>query len=134
VSAQTDTITEVARVLAGFDSIPWANMKKPTRDVYREMARALAEAGLLREEAPADDCGSCAACDPGMFLEGERLPFPSRMNVCPDCGNKRCPKAANHRLWQCSGSNAVGQVGVRVLDAQNPAQSGLGSGSEGDGA
>jgi len=82
----------------------------------------------------ADDCGSCAACDPGLMLDGQPTGFPSRMSVCPDCGNKRCPKAANHRLWQCSGSNAVGQVGVRVQDAQNPAESGLGSGSEGDGA
>jgi hypothetical protein len=36
------------------------------------------------------------------------------MNVCPDCGNKRCPKAANHARWQCSGSNETGQVGVPV--------------------
>lgn len=60
----------------------------------------------------------CAACDPGLILDGERLPFASRMNVCPDCGNKRCPKAANHALWQCSGSNAVGQVGVRTEEAR----------------
>jgi hypothetical protein len=56
----------------------------------------------------------CAACDPGMMLDGEYTPFPSRMNICPQCGNKRCPKASNHARWQCSGSNDVGQVGVPV--------------------
>jgi Zn finger protein HypA/HybF involved in hydrogenase expression len=33
-----------------------------------------------------------------------------RMVVCPDCGNKRCPKATNHML-ECSGSNEPGQEG-----------------------
>ncbi len=33
-----------------------------------------------------------------------------RMIVCPDCGNKRCPKASDHRL-ACTDSNASGQPG-----------------------
>ncbi|MGY6030715.1 hypothetical protein [Phytobacter sp. AG2a] len=33
-----------------------------------------------------------------------------RFVVCPDCGNKRCPKANNHRN-ACSGSNEPGQEG-----------------------
>lgn len=33
-----------------------------------------------------------------------------QMAVCPDCGNKRCPKASNH-LLECSGSNEPGQEG-----------------------
>jgi len=65
---------------------------------------------------PATEC-PCAACDPGLVIDGKPSGLPSRMNVCPDCGNKRCPKAANHATWQCSGSNAVGQVGVRVDDS-----------------
>jgi hypothetical protein len=32
------------------------------------------------------------------------------MVLCPDCKNKRCPKASNHAL-ECSGSNAPGQEG-----------------------
>ncbi len=32
-----------------------------------------------------------------------------RMIVCPTCGNKRCPHAANHNL-KCTGSNAPGQA------------------------
>jgi len=33
-----------------------------------------------------------------------------RMVLCPDCGNKRCPKATNHML-ECSGINEPGQEG-----------------------
>lgn len=33
-----------------------------------------------------------------------------RMFLCPDCGNKRCPKATNHS-HDCSGSNEPGQPG-----------------------
>lgn len=34
------------------------------------------------------------------------------MTVCPDCGNKRCPKATDHRL-ACTDSNEPGQPGSR---------------------
>lgn len=33
-----------------------------------------------------------------------------RMNLCPQCGNKRCPRATNHRN-DCTGSNEPGQDG-----------------------
>lgn len=33
-----------------------------------------------------------------------------RMIVCPECGNKRCPKASDHRL-ECTRSNEPGQPG-----------------------
>lgn len=33
-----------------------------------------------------------------------------RMVVCPQCGNKRCPRASNH-LLECTGSNEPGQEG-----------------------
>ena len=33
-----------------------------------------------------------------------------RMFLCPTCGNKRCPKATDHRL-ECTNSNEPGQVG-----------------------
>ena len=32
--------------------------------------------------------------------------------VCPDCGNKRCPKATDHNL-ACTKSNRPGQKGSR---------------------
>jgi len=34
--------------------------------------------------------------------------FATHMIVCPDCGNKRCPKAYN-TVMRCTGSNALGQ-------------------------
>lgn len=46
-------------------------------------------------EAPC--CWACTPKHPGMI-------------VCPDCGNKRCPRASDHRL-PCSGSNEPGQPG-----------------------
>jgi len=33
-----------------------------------------------------------------------------RMVLCPECGNKRCPRATDHST-ACSGSNALGQPG-----------------------
>jgi hypothetical protein len=33
-----------------------------------------------------------------------------RMILCPTCGNKRCPKANDHRN-ECTGSNEPGQPG-----------------------
>ena len=36
----------------------------------------------------------------------------SHMYVCPTCGNKRCPKATDHRLG-CTGSNDPKQPGSR---------------------
>jgi hypothetical protein len=35
---------------------------------------------------------------------------PVIMVCCPDCGNKRCPKATDHDL-ECTGSNEPGQTG-----------------------
>lgn len=37
----------------------------------------------------------------------EQYPY---MVLCPTCGNKRCPRASDHRL-DCTGSNAPGQAG-----------------------
>lgn len=45
----------------------------------------------------------CATCRPV-------TPQDMRFVVCPDCGNKRCPKANDHRNT-CTGSNDVGQAG-----------------------
>lgn len=40
-----------------------------------------------------------------------RLPLSlTKMILCPQCGNKRCPKASDHRL-ACTGSNDSGQPG-----------------------
>lgn len=48
------------------------------------------------------DC-SCLTCRPVTFTD-------SRFVVCPECGNKRCPHANDHRN-ACTGSNEPGQEG-----------------------
>lgn len=56
------------------------------------------------------NCRSCHRC-----LEGVRTEFgfpitATMMIVCPECGNKRCPKATDHE-FKCTGSNDIGQPG-----------------------
>jgi len=36
----------------------------------------------------------------------------TRMILCVECGNKRCPHATDHR-FTCTGSNEPGQIGSR---------------------
>lgn len=55
------------------------------------------------------NCGNCHYCLDGVTVDS----FPVSMTVmilCPECGNKRCPKASDHRL-KCSGINDPGQPG-----------------------
>jgi ribosomal protein L32 len=55
-----------------------------------------------------DDC-SCHKCSEGKTLNGWPITM-LRMTVCPNCGNKRCPHATDHR-YACSHSNEPGQAG-----------------------
>jgi len=53
----------------------------------------------------------CHRCIEENHLTEDGMPLSlSRMILCPDCGNKRCPKASDHRL-DCTGSNESGQKG-----------------------
>jgi len=53
----------------------------------------------------------CLTCRPMRFED----PYSIRMALCPTCGNKRCPKANDHRNTctgnTCTGSNEPGQPG-----------------------
>lgn len=61
----------------------------------------------------------CHKCNKHNTVNG--LPFAMmRMIVCPQCGNKRCPKASDHQL-DCTGSNEPGQSGS-VYTTTAPAQ------------
>ncbi|HGV4072100.1 TPA: hypothetical protein ACNHAC_001343 [Enterobacter kobei] len=55
-----------------------------------------------RDALNAPDCW-CRTCRPVTFSD-------SRFVVCPECGNKRCPHANDHRN-ACTGSNEPGQEG-----------------------
>ena len=51
----------------------------------------------------------CAFCDE--MARDKANPFAFvRMNLCPECGNKRCPKATHHAML-CTNSNEPGQAG-----------------------
>jgi hypothetical protein len=60
------------------------------------------------------DCW-CVTCDEtiaeAQVMNGDVLAGWQRIFiVCPDCGNKRCPRATHHDR-ACSGSNEPGQPG-----------------------
>jgi len=62
---------------------------------------------------PAEPECVCHRCIKEKDLKAPGGVFPlssSRMILCPVCGNKRCPKASDHRL-ACTGSNEPGQDG-----------------------
>ncbi|MCA4034137.1 hypothetical protein ACLHXY_27045 [Klebsiella quasipneumoniae] len=52
----------------------------------------------------------CRTCRPVVLND-------MRFVVCPDCGNKRCPRANDHRN-ACTGSNEPGQEGSAYPDTQ----------------
>ena len=65
--------------------------------------RAGRESAALAGNSPATPDCSCRTCRPVTFTD-------SRFVVCPECGNKRCPRANDHNN-ACTGSNETGQVG-----------------------
>lgn len=48
----------------------------------------------------------CHTCRPIDYRDPESV----YMRLCPECGNKRCPKATNHEL-ACTNSNEPNQEG-----------------------
>ncbi|HGP0336987.1 TPA: DUF551 domain-containing protein [Klebsiella pneumoniae] len=58
--------------------------------------------------SPANPGCWCRACRPVVLND-------MRFVVCPDCGNKRCPRANDHRN-ACTGSNESGQEGSAYQD------------------
>lgn len=59
----------------------------------------------VSEQKPACWCRTCRPVDLNDM----------RFVVCPDCGNKRCPRANDHRN-ACTGSNEPGQEGSAYTD------------------
>ncbi|WP_241165126.1 hypothetical protein [Citrobacter freundii] len=70
-----------------------------TTEAFYHWLRVAYEAG---NSPVTPDC-SCRTCRPVTFTD-------SRFVVCPECGNKRCPRANDHNN-ACTGSNETGQVG-----------------------
>lgn len=75
-----------------------------TTEAFYHWLRVAYEAG----NSPAiPDCW-CLTCRPVVLND-------MRFVVCPDCGNKRCPRANDHRN-SCTGSNEPGQEGSAYPD------------------
>ena len=56
------------------------------------------------------NCDNCWWCLDGRKDDSGFLLTMGRMILCPECGNKRCPHATDHRL-NCTDSNDLDQVG-----------------------
>ncbi|HIB6017227.1 TPA: hypothetical protein ACWXCP_002999 [Klebsiella pneumoniae] len=74
-------------------------------------ARICAE---LSANSPANPDCWCCTCRPVTLND-------MRFVVCPDCGNKRCPRANDHRN-ACTGSNEPGQEGSAFPDSPQEAK------------
>lgn len=65
--------------------------------------------GEVQNTNPPENPGCwCRACRPVVLND-------MRFVVCPDCGNKRCPRTNDHRN-ACTGSNEPGQEGSAYQD------------------
>ncbi|MGV4207664.1 hypothetical protein [Citrobacter freundii] len=95
-----------ATVVPTFDEWLEIHGNKPlgwVKDAMRESYDACRAAMLQAGNSPvAQDCW-CRTCRPVTMSD-------MRFVVCPECGNKRCPHANDHRN-ACTGSNEPGQVG-----------------------
>lgn len=111
-----------SRIVAVIDTpIPISNLSKITRNLEAIYGKGLTigQGRWTRFEirTPGDLCW-CSTCEDRDAatvdgLTGDEFRTISRfMIVCPDCGNKRCPKATHHAN-ECSGSNEPGQTGSR---------------------
>lgn len=76
-----------------------AEARKAVVDAISCLEAAAVPAGEVKQAA---QCW-CTTCRPITMDD-------MRFVVCPECGNKRCPRAHNHAL-DCTHSNAPGQPG-----------------------
>ena len=101
-------VTEVDEAWArGFNSCRAAMLAAATQSPGSEPATVPGKWIPVSEQKP--DCW-CLTCRPVTLSD-------MRFVVCPDCGNKRCPRANDHRN-ACTGSNEPGQEGSVYPAAQ----------------
>lgn len=101
---KTENLSFTIENRAGIDVLVWKEGGcRPATSAEIAMWKALAavQQPVVREP----QCW-CLTCKP-MRIDD---PSSMRMALCPTCGNKRCPKANDHRN-ECTGSNEPGQPG-----------------------
>lgn len=113
-------MTETSRVVAVIDKpIPVTDLTKITKGLEAIYGKGLTIGQgrwarfEVRTPGPVCWCHTCEDRDAATVdsLTGDPMRTISRfMILCPDCGNKRCPKA-NHHDYDCTGSNETGQEG-----------------------
>ncbi|HIC8898354.1 hypothetical protein LWT81_16575 [Enterobacter hormaechei] len=84
--------------------VTWVKDRKPFQPAapdFREIVNS--STNNCRENAETSTKCWCRTCRPITLTD-------MRFVVCPDCGNKRCPHANDHRN-SCTGSNEPGQEG-----------------------
>ena len=98
-----DKKAENARELGlDYEPVPW--IESMTIDSTNELSKPTTPVQAEKQEPVAHRycCHSCFKASGGVMLD--------RMILCPECGNKRCPKASDHS-FSCTGSNEPGQIG-----------------------
>ncbi|EPQ9958192.1 hypothetical protein ACUYPC_003107 [Enterobacter hormaechei] len=93
-----------AAMLQGAEPVTTAYKLREAVETIRNSGIAIDAEKIFaeRDALNAPDCW-CRACRPITLTD-------MRFVVCPDCGNKRCPHANDHRN-ACTGSNEPGQEG-----------------------
>ena len=136
--AMADAVKVIDGVIAVFDANPVGTFRKGPCGYYPSFHEDAVPLYAAPQPVPVvpdekrDDDGSVTsdfdhgwnACRAAMLQAGNSPATPDcwcrtcrpvtmsdmRFVVCPDCGNKRCPHANDHRN-ACTGSNEPGQVG-----------------------
>ncbi len=96
-----DEFPALRKVIADTDALLAAAPQSPGSDLATVPGKWIP----VSEQKP--DCW-CLTCRPVVLND-------MRFVVCPDCGNKRCPRANDHRN-ACTGSNEPGQEGSAYPD------------------
>ena len=97
---------EVRGYRDGWNACRAAMLQGNYRDLSQPVDPQVAEYEEIMNQAgnsPATPDCWCRTCRPVTMSD-------MRFVVCPDCGNKRCPHANDHRNV-CTGSNEPGQIG-----------------------
>ena len=78
-----------------------SRLKRENNNLRQKLHRGKSEDPGITVEETQTRCW-CEACRPLTMSD-------MRFIVCPKCGNKRCPKATDHRN-KCTGSNELNQI------------------------